>query len=326
MVKAIKTIILLAFLALFMSCERMPLYDMEKSMYLDLKLNLKLDIDLDEELTAGVDIKPDSVIKMPEHNKVLFYSAENNVLKHTEFVDSTGGDIFTPPGLYKMLVYSFGTEYTQIRGEGNMETIEAYTSDITDTKTRLLRTITRQDAKETQDVIIYAPDHLLVAREEVVIPEFSEDTIVISAEASTVVETYSFAVTNIKGCENVASCEAFVTNQARSRFLGRGEASNEPATICFPVGVNHAKNVFYTTFNTFGKLPGESRAYLHIVIVDTGGKEHYVSEDITEQFGNGDHRIVIDKEIDIPEPESQSSGIAPTVEEWDEEITDVPLG
>jgi len=326
MVKAIKTIILLAFLALFMSCERMPLYDMEKSMYLDLKLNLKLDLDLDVELTTDVDIKIDSVIKMPAHNKVLFYSTENNELKHTEFVDSTGGDIFTPPGLYNMLVYSFGTEYTQIRGESNIETIEAYTSDITDTKTRLLNSITRQSKEESQGPIIYAPDHLLVANEEIIIPEFSEDTIVITADASTIVKTYSFAVTNIKGCENISSCEAFVTNQARTCFFGRGEISNEPATICFPVGVNHTKDVLYTTFNTFGKLPGESRAYLHIVIVDTGGKEHYVSEDITEQFENGDHRIVIDKEIDIPEPESQSSGIAPTVEEWDEEITDVPLG
>ncbi len=297
-------------------------------MQLNLDLQLKLDIDIDIEIKKDLDIPVEDSIHVPEHNKVLFYSPSSETLLHTEFVDSTGGNISTPPGTYKMLVYSFGTEYIQIRGEGSIETIEAFTSDITATKSSLLKSFTRADEEEPAGPIIYPPDHLLVASEEVVIHDYTQKsyTATIHAVAHTIVETYSFEVNNIKGSEYIESCEAFVTNQARSSFFGRGVLSTEPATLSFPVGINHKMGILYTTFNSFGKLPGESRSYLHILIRDTGGGEHRVTTDITDQFEDGNHKIVIKDPIVIPKPESHGGGIAPSVNPWDEENQDVPIG
>lgn len=314
-------------LAAVVACKRMPLYDLEESaVELELKLDLKLDLKVN--LDVHVDVEIDTVIPTPEHMKVCFYSPETDNLKYTEYVGPTGGSISTPAGTYNMVVYTFGTEYVQVRGEGNINSLEAFTSDITSTKGATLRGFTRTDIEEPKGPIIYTPDHLLTARETVVIPEMANEdrTVIIHAEASDVVETYGFMVETVIGAEYIESCEAFVTNQARSSFFGIGKVNTEPATLWFPVGVDRKKGCLYTTFNTFGKLPGESRCYLHILVRDTGGEEHHFSVDITDDFEREDHTIEVKDPIDIPEPESHGGGIAPTVDPWDEENHDVPIG
>ena len=163
--------------------------------------------------------------------------------------------------------------------------------------------------------------------QEVTIPEFTQErqTITINSTVQTICETYTFEVHTLIGAEYIESCEAFVTNQARTSFFGRGEISQEPATICFPVGVNRRTGFLYTTFNTFGKLPGESKAYIHFVIRDTSGQEHFFSTEITDQFEKPDHHIVIEEPVEVPKPET-TGGIAPTVEEWNEENHNVDIG
>ena len=123
---------------------------------------------------------------------------------------------------------------------------------------------------------------------------------------------------------NPAGIEAFVTNQARGNYFGKGELRAEPCTIYFPIEPKAGTQGIKTAFNTFGKLPGENRCYLHIIFRDTAGREILASEDITEQFINPGHHIVVDDPVDVPEPEP--SGIAPTVEPWEEVIHDVPIG
>ena len=328
--KRLLNILLISLILGISSCKRIPLYDENNTMSLDLVLRLNINVDIDVSITEGLDIKIPATITPPTYNKVLFYSPSDNSLHYSTFVGTTGGAIFTPPGAYKMLVYSFGTEYIQIRGENDINTIEAYTSDVTATKMKILRSFTRAGETDPPGPIIYAPDHLLVAREDVVIPEWTGEsqTITIDALSKTIVESYSFEVSTVVGTEYIQSCEAFVTNQSRSSFFGRGEISTEPATICFEVGVNKTKNCLYTVFNTFGKLPGESVSYLHILIKDTGGTEHRVTVDITDQFEKADHHIIIDEPVVIPTPlpPGGEGGIAPTVDPWSEETTDVGIG
>ena len=187
---------------------------------------------------------------------------------------------------------------------------------------------TRSGEYEAPGPIIYTPDHLLVAHREVEIPPYSTErqSITVAATATTIVETYGFEVTNITGAEYIESAEAFVTNQARSSFFGRGEVNSEPATLYFPFGLDKTTGTLRTTFNTFGKLPGESHSYLHILIRDSDGNEFRISEDITEQFDDPDHVIIIDAPIDIPQPQGSSGGIAPSVQPWEDENHDVPIG
>lgn len=309
-----------------LSCHRMPLHDLERR---DLKLVLKLILDLDVKIdpTAEVDIPIETSIEKPEHMRACFYGADNRNLVYNEYVGPEGGSISTPPGKYKMVVYSFGTEFTQIRNDGNLSTIEAFTSDITSSKSGALAACTRGAGDEPQGPIIYAPDHLLVSVQDVEIPERTTGAqeIVINSTVQTIIETYTFKVSKVTGAQYIKNVEAFVTNQALSNYFGRGEVNEQPATIYFPVGVNRKEGYLYCTFNTFGKLPGESRSFLHIVITDSGGEEYHISEDITNQFDDDEHHIVIDDPVDIPTPQT-SSGIAPTVDPWSEENTDVPIG
>ncbi len=322
------------FLALFLviagltSCEYKELcYDHDHGS--EKNVSLELDLKLDLEVSLDVSEETHTLIEVPDYMKVCFYDPESGALNNTEFVGGYGGELHVEPGTYDLLTYSFGTEWTQIRGESNVSTLEAFTSDITQAKASQLAAFTRSGEYEAPGPIIYTPDHLLVAHRVVEIPPYSvgHHVITITATAATIVETYSFEVTNVTGLEYISSVEAFVTNQARSSFFGRGEKSTEPATIYFPIEVNRKEGTLKTTFNTFGKLPGESHSYLHILLTDTDGNPHTITEDITDQFDDPDHTIVVDVPIVIPQPEGGGGGgIAPTVDPWQEESHDVPIG
>ena len=319
-------VIVLAGLLALGACRRMPLYDKEKSVVLELSLNLDLKLDIDVDI--DVDLEYDAAkVELPDHMKVCFYDNGTDKLYHYTFVGPTGGELFVPSNKYKLLVYGIGNEYVQLRGEGDINTIEAFTSEITAVKKAVMRKFV--ETKALEDPIIYAPDHLLVAREDIEIPEFTGDrqTITIHANASTIVDTYSFEVHSVVGAEYIESAEAFVTNQAISKFIGTGNMNPVPATLWFPIGVDRKRGCLYTVFNTFGKLPGDSESYLHILVRDTGGQEYTITTDITDQFEKTDHHILIEEPVVIPEPEYVSSGgIAPTVDPWDEVIHDVPIG
>ena len=298
----------------------------EEQETLSLELSLKLDLDVNLDVSDAD--QTHTKIQIPAHLVVCFYDTVTGALLKKEYVGSHGGPLHVSPGAYRMVVYSFDTEWTWVRGENDINTLEAYTSDITAMTSPLLAHFARKNNTDPTEPVIYTPDHLLVTQKVVEIPPYSTEkfVITITATASTIVETYGFEVTNINGAEYIASAEAFVTNQAFSNFFGRGEKNTKPATIYFPVDVNKEKKTLKTTFNTFGKLPGESQSMLHILITDTEGNIYTITEDITEQFSNPDCIIEIDKPIDIPKPESSSGGIAPTVEDWEEEIHDVPIG
>ena len=289
-----------------------------------LRLSLMLDLNVEIEISEEAHTK----IEEPDYMKVCLYDPESGTLTNSEFVRGYGGDLHENPGIYDMVVYSFGTEWTQIRGESDINTLEAFTSDITNSKSRLLASFTRSQDDDASGLIIYTPDHLLVADKEVEIPPFSAENhvITVTATAATIVETYEFEMVNITGIEYISSVEAFVTNQARSNFFGRGEVNTEPATLYFPIEVDGNSETLKTSFNTFGKLPGESKSYLHILIIDSGGTEYRITEDITDQFDKPDHHIIIETPIDIKPPTGEGGGIAPTVEPWEDVHSEVPIG
>lgn len=294
-------------------------------------VSLVLSLQLDLQLDFPVSVEDHTALLPPTYMKANFYDINDGHLVKTEYVGTYGGPISVPPGTYDMVVYAFGTEWTQIRGENHKNTLEAFTSDITSLKASTLAAARRggEADPDLDDPIIYTPDHLLVARERVTIPEATgvNQVVTITASASTIIETYFFDLTNVEGIEYIQSVDAFVTNQASSNFFGRGEVNQKACTINFPVKVVSGEGVLRTTFNTFGKLPGESHSYLHVVLTGTGGEVITVSTDITDQFLKDDHEIIIDIPVDIPPPPAgEGGGIAPTVDPWDEINQDVPIG
>lgn len=297
-------------------------HDVDYNMYLKLELNLDIDIDID------VSEESHTKIKIPTYMVVCFYDTLSGALKEMEYVGSYGGPLHVNPGTYDMVVYSFDTEWTQVRGDQNVDSLEAFTSDITASKTPIFSLFAQKDENTAPGPIIYTPDHLLVTRKRVEIPPYSleEQVITIEATASTIVETYSFEVINVTGVEYVSSVEAFITNQARASYFGRGEVSQEPATIYFPMDTDIKEKKLKSAFNTFGKLPGESKSYLNIVLTDTEGKPFTFITDITDQFENDNHTIVVEDSVVIPEPATSGTGISPTVEDWEEENHDIGIG
>jgi len=137
---------LIAALLLLTSCEYKDLcYDHNHTQEYSAMLELDLQLDLDLDIDVGIDVDTHTEIVVPDYMKVCCYSPIKGALQSTEFVSGTGGPLHLTPGIYDMVVYSFGTEYIQIRGEGDLETLEAFTSDITATKGATLRSFTRQN-------------------------------------------------------------------------------------------------------------------------------------------------------------------------------------
>jgi hypothetical protein len=322
--------VLFGVLSLFTSCRYKDLcYDHNHDTTPNLVLRLELNLDLDIEIDVDIQDENHTQIKIPSYMVVCFYDTLSGSLKYMEYVESYGGPLHVNPGTYDMVVYSFDTEWTQVRGENHIDSLEAFTSDITATKAPQFALFPRKDTTETAPgPIIYTPDHLLVTNKRVEIPPYSieEQVITVTATAATIAETYSFEVQNIEGIEYVSSVEAFITNQARANYFGREELCTDPATIYFPMEVNRTGNSIKSTFNTFGKLPGEIRSYLNILMIDSEGKAHTRVTDVTEQFGDSLHTIVLKDTIVIPAPSAGGGGIAPTVEEWEEVNRDVPIG
>ena len=322
-----KLTLLIITLVLLSACRYKDLcYDHNHDTDHNVSLKLSLDIDLDVDLEVSVEAH--TKIDTPSLMKINFYEPVKGNLSETEYTGPTGGPIHVNPGQYRMVIYSFDTEWTDIRGESNINTLEAFTSDVTDLKWKQFANFAKGINREQAAPIIYTPDHVLVTQKDVEIPAYStegEYVITITATAATILETYGFEVKNIEGIEYIASVDAFITNQARSHYFGRGERSSDSATIYFPMEVDKEKKTLKTTFNTFGKLPGESRSLLHILLIDSDGNEFTLTTDITDQFTHTDHEIIITDSIVIPKPEG-GGGIDPSVDDWENHDEDVNIG
>lgn len=323
-------------------CQRIPLYEKNTSVQINLKLKLKLDLNLD--LSVETDLDPEYAAKlsgkMPEYVEALFYDVETHQLVKSEILPAEGGLVEVPTGDYNLVAYSFGTESTQVGNLHHRLVAEAYTTDITkQMASKLFGTIGNGDTKVDlkgyeDDPIIYEPDHLYVANEaNVNIPAFTgkDETVTIHADASTILDVYSLEVLGLKGTENIEKVDAFITGQIRSNYFGMPQRNDDPATLYVTMKPDVANSRLYTVFGTFGKLPGATNnVYLDITVTDSGGGQYRYIYDVTDQFddpSNANHKLVIDgSEIDIPEAKYGGGGFAPSVDNWKDEIIDIPLG
>lgn len=322
-------VMLLMVVVLSAACHRRPLEEMSDGLYLQLDLNLQVD-------------NHSQPLPQPELMRVVFYDYYTHEFVSDDYVLPTGGYINAQPGKYKMMVYNFDTQATLIRGDWDVPSLEAYTSEIPNsTRTNLLTKLNAFATKpnfvapDPDEPIVYEPDHLLVGREDVEILHRT-GTQTIHAEASTIVESYYLGV-RLKNRTHLASAQALLSGQAKSNKFGfEGGRSNESVILYFDMtaGVNDKEggvDVLETTFNTFGKLPGEeSRLWLTIVVTNTSGQTVSWQKDITDEFkDNPDRYIYIEEpEIDVPTPPTpppSGGGFVPSVDEWEEENYDVAI-
>lgn len=339
----------MAYVALFVillilsaGCKRIPLYERTTRVNLIIDQEKSLDHDIvlsyDTELPEQYQEKIDGTT--PAYYEVLVYDINTNELKATHILGKNGGQMNLFPGQYHLVVYSFGTESTQVENLNNRLTANAFTTDITELKSTIIKSknTSYEAVKSTKgyedDPIINEPDHLYVANEmDVFIEAFQgrEEEITIRTTASSILDVYSLEVLNIKGAENIEKVEAFVTGQIISNHFGKPARNNSPATLAIEMLPDIQNQRLYTVFNTFGKLPGaQNKIFLDITVTDSGGGQYRYVYDVTNQFddpGNKDHQLIIDGEIiDIPKAEHGGGGFQPSVDEWEREDIDVPLG
>lgn len=337
MKKERKIVYIVLLFVLLTSCELRPLDQLNKNLFLRLNLELRVD---------NV-----NTLSQPEIMKVIFYDPNTNKRYTEDYIPPEGGPISIPPGNYDIIVYNFDTESTMIRNDNNRLRIEAYTNESSArVRNNTINSIKRSIAQKTKaptdeenvepvdsawlkaieklenSKIVYEPDHLFVARDNITVYERTGEQ-VIETYAETVVETYflSIRVVNIK---YIATATALLTGQIGSNFISLPKEdgkSDDDVTLLFQMtaGTDSLDNdVVLATFNTFGKLPGkESRLWLTIILTSQTGESVVWHRDITDEFlDNPEKQIIIEEPIIVPIPETGTGGgFQPGVGEWDEE-------
>lgn len=326
-------------------CQRIELYELSTEVELELNLNLDIALDLNMAVETDVESEFPHIFRtaMPEYMEALFYNAQTNKLENSFIIGAEGGKVSVSPGDYNIVIYNIDTESTQVEGTVDQKDINAFTTDITKSMQGLFKaavsnskgTSTKGETKGYEDdPIIYEPDHLFVANEQSInVPSFEDrdKSITIHATASTILDIYSLEIIGVKGTENIEKVEAFITGQIKSNYIGVEKRSEDPATLYVEsMKVDKTNNRLYTVFGTFGKLPGaDNHIYLDITVTNTGGGQYRYVYDVTDQFEDHEdlnNRLVIYDEIEIPEGGTGGGGLAPEIDDWDEETVEVPLG
>lgn len=295
------------------ACRREPLYERVDNV----ELRLDVDLALDDPVMWK---KP----TQPTLFRALFYDPVTHEKVGDMHCGPDGGRVYgvQPGRSYDVLVYNDDFEYTRIRDDANFNTILAYTDPVdADAKEKYRSEVRGDGSKATDPIIVREPDHLLVARNpNLQIPYLSDrdTTFTIHAKLSTILDSYYIQVDSLKGLENISTVGIYLSGHSSSNRIGPNVRSHEAVTLYFPCYVDLARYCLRTTFNTFGKLPYiDGDAKVQIVVMGDGGRIYNFDQDITEQYNNPDHRLILTVHGTI-EPREQG-GFVPEVHEWEEE-------
>ena len=256
------------------------------------------------------------------------------------------GYIICEPGEWSLLAWNFDTEATQVSDPSDQHLAKAYTNRIAShlmagIASRLSKNNggTKTDETSTPEKIVYEPDHLFVARDRNVSIPYSTAIDTLRTPdgeyftASTIVEAWYIQV-NVKGLEYVSSAIGLITGLAGSKTLFDAEPDCEdPVTDYFEMNAGKVPEgsdtgVLYTTFYTFGKIPGiESGFEVTFDFQTNYGKPYSATFDITDEFKTENamkHRwIILDKTIEIPKGSTGGGGFSPGVDDWGDINTDL---
>jgi hypothetical protein len=337
-------IALFAIICFLCSCERRPLVDVQAMT----KVRVVLNTDDIPNVTTGIyNEKIVAELTIPEIFRVIFYDRKNNEIVSQEFITRKGigldgryfyeGDVYIAPGSYDMVCYNFDTPSTLVHGERNKNTLEAFTSEISDNIYSRFKS--RADAPEPS--LYYEPDHLFVAREDGLNISPTNEKFTIVTEARTIIDTYYVQLRLVNG-HYAANAVAMITDLAPSNRFGIGEPEyGRYAGTYFEMyrSVDARMrmgecDVLCAVFNTFGKRPDhiapavESQLYISFNVLTRDGNSVEMTLDMDSIFKTPqameNHWLLIDKEIVLPEPDG--GGFKPGVEGWDEQIGEIEIG
>ena len=315
----------IATLLVVCSCQHRPLVDMGNTHYV--RVYVQPDI---QNVTYGFydPTLPKPRFRLPNVMRFMLCDPQTGHVVGERYLQNVGRDekgyyvdgyVIAPAGSYRVMCYNFGTEATQIRHENNYYKVEAYTNRVSD----MIATQFPQSKAEFEgQPILYDPDHLFVAQEELIEipPTPNIDTLYAAKggyfEARTLVKSYYIQL-RIKGVQWVQSSVSLLSGMSPSVWVHNRELNEyDPSILFFELKAGHrsdriypqtnAENDFanengipnpnadanepqtatlYTTFNTFGKLPNESSIFrITFEFVRIDGKSQTETMDITPLF------------------------------------------
>lgn len=351
------------------SCEWRPLEDpspsIELAVVVELKAVLNVNVSVYNELIPVPKIETDMI-------RVMFYDPDSHKLVSQAFlsekteryddeghrVPCLGGDVNISVGKYDMICYNFDTPDTFIRGENDITTLEAYTSEVPASIKAKYKGLEDTD-------VLYEPDHVIVARDIglEIVPHTG--LLVIETEATTIVDTYYIQV-RIQGAQYASDASAILSGMSPSNYFGLAEREvDNPSAVYFNMQKSQDlnireenKDVLCTTFNTFGKIyhnidngaadsrkgdgtkaddditPEDSDLRVTFNVIRTDGKAFDFEINMNDIFMTENalkrHWLLIDAIIDIPKPEVDpqgggGGGFNPEVEDWEDQEGEVVI-
>ncbi|MBQ6881898.1 MAG: DUF5119 domain-containing protein [Alistipes sp.] len=280
-----------------------------------------------------------SLIYDPSGQPILSQGMLTNYTIDERGYETLGAAIQLSPGEYRLLNYNFDLETIQVTDQESYATIYGYTQEIPEKLYSRFGTRADEVGK-----IVYQPDHLMVARQELLTVRPHHDLLRIDLDAHTVVDTYYIQI-RISGPEHMAANAAGVATLSGlapgNRFGSNERIDQESVAVYFemkkstdPRIEDQNQDVLCATFNTFGKLPdrhSDLRAVLSILTRD--GKTHQKVIDMEPIFATEDarlrHWLLIDEVWEIPVPvypDSGGGGFNPEVDDWDDIEEVIPIG
>lgn len=379
------TLILLSIVALMnISCQRRELVELSNTHYV--RVYIKEDI---KNVTTGFHPNAENRpgYKSPDILRLLLADQQTGKVKAERFLrekkqDERGtyyeGYIVADPGRYDLVAYNFDTEVCIVRNYNDFNQAKVYTNEIaTHIRGRVsknamkvvqksmqkamqkvsLKAQTKADDRDTEERIVYDPDHFFLARcGEVYIPYTDElDTLKTPDmdyfTAESIVKSYYVQVP-VKGIEYATSSLGLVSGLAGSAWLGSATINDlDPVTVYLELRPGESKAaglvktkdgsadedtpseaIMYTTFNTFGRLPdADNSLTITFDFLTTHGGSYTQTIDITEEFNTPEsqekHWIIVDDVIELPKPvpnpNNGGGGFQPTVGEWEDVNTEI---
>ena len=327
-------------LALAAGCKRIPMYERGAGIYL--RVTVDQSLDPAQEAHLDFDARPelrDKVVgKMPELVRACFYDAVSHDLVAEDFLPATGGFVDVPAGAYDLIVYSLGTESTQVSGTESRAGGFASTS-ATGARVKLQAVPTKDDPDQggepasSEQAVLFEPDHLFVGKiAGAMVPVRPEEAegVVLDVTLSRLSESWTVEVIDVEGAERIQKAEIYITGQAAGRYLWDARSATRPCALGFGCDVDVAKGQLFSAFNTFGRHSDpETEVIVNVLVTTTGGVRCRYVYDVTDQWLNPDnsvHRIIVDELMEIPGDDYQGGGFSPVVNDWDGEAIDIIIG
>lgn len=320
-------------------CKRIPMYERSAGIYLRVAVDQSLDPA--QEAFLDFDTRPelrDKVVgKMPELVRACFYDAVSHELVAEDFLPPTGGFIDVPAGAYDVLVYSLGTDVTQVSGTESRAGAYAFTG-ATGARVKLQAAETKDDPGQEgpgagEQPVVFEPDHIFVGKiAGALVPVHPEEAsgTTLSVDLTRLSESWTVEVLDVEGAERIQKAEIYITGQAAGRYLWDARSSNRPSALGFECSVDVAQGQLFAAFNTFGRYADlETDVIVNVLVTTATGTRCRYVYDVTDQWLNPDntaHRIIIDELMEIPGDDFQGGGFAPVVNDWDGEAIDIIIG